>query len=229
MAKKLLFLPILILSMFLFANYSQSNVLVNDAGSNAEIELSTSAVVPTGSGQIGDYELIFCGLQPIAPDIMFSDPTPGTWETLDTGISVGDGQTALGIWGRFTDNLASEDISCNWNVLSRFTAGSFRYDGVDRDNPIIAVACNTGGSEVAVAPSVNTLPGSQVVRIFARIMDFEFPPFFTHMSSNDEVSGSSSSVTGFSGELFLLDATTQLLFIDGPTGEDSVSVEGGLF
>jgi len=182
----------------------------------------TSAVVPTGSGSglIGDYELIFCAISPFEPGVMFSDPTPGTWEALDTDASV-DGRIALGIWGRFTDNPASEDISCNWNIRSEpFTAGSFRYSDVDPANPIIAVACNSGNSEVSVAPSVNTLPGSQVVRIFAFFSRVQLPPVLGHMSSNDEVSGSSSSVVSGGAGLLELEATTQISFVDGPTGTE---------
>ncbi len=163
---------------------------------------------------------------------MYSDPTPGTWDTLNTGIS-GEGEIALGIWGRFTDNAASEDISCNWNIVSAvFTAGSFRYLFADRDNPIIAVACNSGLAETAVAPSVISEPGSQVVRIFAGLTENEFPPFFGHMSSNDEVSGSSMSEANEALGLLTLEATTQLFIVDGPTetGEDSVNLgQGGIF
>ncbi len=174
--KSIKLLPLLlVLTLYIFSE-SQANVLVNDAGSNAGAEEPfTSAVVPTGSGQVGDYELIFCSITPDGSGIMYSDPTPGTWDTLNTGIS-GEGEIALGIWGRLTDNPALEDISCNWNIVSAvFTAGSFRYLFVDRDNPIIAVACNSGESETAVAPSVTTEPGSQVVRIFAALSNFEEP------------------------------------------------------
>ncbi len=192
--KSMKLLPLLlVLTLYVFSE-SQANVLVNDAGSNAGLGAPfTSSVVPTGSGQVGDYELISCSILPFEEGNMYSDPTPGTWDTLNTGIS-GRGEVALGIWGRFTDNAASEDISCNWNIVSDvFTTGSFRYLFVDRDNPIIAVACNSGESETAVAPSVIAEPGSQVVRIFATLTEIEEPPFFGHMSSNDEVSGSSTS------------------------------------
>ena len=225
---RLFILPLIVLSVLFLNINSQANVLVNDAGSNAgDEEPFTSAVVPSGSGQVGDYELIFCSILPDGPGIVYSDPTPGTWDTLNTGIS-GEGEIALGIWGRFTNNAASEDISCNWNIVSAvFTTGSFRYNDVDPDNPIIAVACNSGLTETAVAPSVISEPGSQVVRIFASLFQSEFPPFAIHMSSNDEVSGSSTSEANEGEGLLILEAKTQLFIVDAPTetGEDSVNLE----
>jgi IPTL-CTERM motif len=223
MMTRLLILPLIVLSVLFLNINSQARVLVNDAGSNADIGVGTSAVVPTGSGKVGDYELIFCSISPVAVGAVYSDPTPGIWETLDTGDCGGVGQCVLGIWGRFIESPESEDIACNWDIdTGVFTAGSFRYNDVDPANPIIAVACNSGNSEMAVAPSVNIEAGSQVVRIFTSSTEIEFPQGAGHLSSNDEVSGSSSSFAISSQNLLTIDATTQLFLVDGPTGEASV-------
>jgi hypothetical protein len=142
MTEKLLFLPVIVLSLLLISFESQANVIVDDADSNAVSEPNvsfTSEVVPTGSGLVGDYELIACGIS--IQNNTFSDPVPGTWTELDMGLCWGPGVCEHGIWGRFTDNPASEDITCSWdNPSFVFAAGSFRYNEVDPIDPIIAVA-----------------------------------------------------------------------------------------
>jgi len=85
MAKKLLLLPIFILSLMVISFESYANVLVEDADSDTEVEQNvafTSADVPTGSGQVGDYQLIACGVSSTDNGSTFFDPAPGTWTGL---------------------------------------------------------------------------------------------------------------------------------------------------
>jgi len=65
MAKKLLLLPIFILPLMVISFESDADVLVDDADSATQVNLNTqftSADVPTGSGQAGDFELIACSI-----------------------------------------------------------------------------------------------------------------------------------------------------------------------
>ncbi len=229
MTTRLTIIPLLLVLALFVISESQATVLVNDADSNAVVNDNppfTSGVVPTGSGQVGDYELVACGITTFLLGAVFSDPTPGTWETLDTG-NCGDDICNQGIWGRFTDNPASEEITCNWNLEGDvFAAGSFRYNNVDQDNPIIAVACNSGafgGEEIlAVAPSVITEAGSQVARIYTyrNVMD----PEVDHFNTNDETTGSFTSIAGATFQNVITQGTTELFFTNGPTGEASIVV-----
>ncbi len=171
MNRSILFLPVLVLSLFLVSSVSQADVVIEDIESNIRFSSEmpfNNGIVETGSGSPGDYELIACGVVDPNESNNFSAPTPGNWNELDTGQCGGSFSCIGGIWGRFTNNPDSEDINCNWTELNFvFAAGSMRFSGVDGDNPIIDVACDTGtGTSTATAPSINTEAGSFVVRIY---------------------------------------------------------------
>jgi len=228
--KRLLLLPILVLSMFLFVNYSQANVIVDDADSATEVNENPtfiSANVPTGSGLVGDYELIACGVSTDNGN-SFNNPAPGIWTQLDNGIcNDPNGNCIQGIWGRFTDNPASEDITCSWdNPSFVFAAGSFRYNEVDPVDPIIAVACDSGAGDganiMATAPSVETVAGSQVARIYT-VRNFEILET-SDFNNNDDVSGVFQSIAGVSSVNVIVLGVTQLALVDGPTGEAPLNV-----
>ena len=225
--KKLLFLPIIVLFLLIISFETQANVFVDDADSNAVSEPNvsfTSEVVPTGSGMEGDYQLIACAVSTDNGNV-FSDPAPGTWEVLNTGACGGNEICSHGIWGRFSDNPDSEDITCSWSIPSFvFAAGSFRYNEVDPIDPIIAVACNSGsdfGANVtATAPSVETVAGSQVVRIYTyRNFNSQTTDNFNF---NDDTSGSFTSLAAVSSINANMQGTTELVLVDGPTGEASI-------
>jgi hypothetical protein len=60
---RILFLPILILSLFLASTESKANVAVEDAEANNFFSSNTlidNDTINTGSGSAGDYELISC-------------------------------------------------------------------------------------------------------------------------------------------------------------------------
>jgi len=221
MTKKLIFLPIIVLSLLLISFESYANVIVEDADSTTEVNGNpsfTSADVPTGSGLVGDFELIACGVSTFIGNT-FSDPSQGTWTLLDTGPCGGTGLCAHGIWGRFTDNPASENITCNWAIPSVvFAAGSFRYSEVDPFDPIIDVACDNGsdfGANVmATAPSISTVAGSQVVRIYTyRNFDFEAT---MDSNFNNDVEGSFISIATLGDvETPSQVGDTELVLVDG--------------
>lgn len=228
MAKKLIFLPVIVLSLLIISIESQANVIVEDADSATQVTAAlafTSASVLTGSGQVGDYQIIACGVTTDSGNT-FSDPVPGTWEELDTGPCSGNGVCIHGISGRFIDNPASENITCNWALPSVvFAAGSFRYSEVDPIDPIIAIECNSGaadgGNIMATAPSVITVAGSQVVRIYTyRNFDFEGT---MDSNFNSDVEGSFISIATL-GDVATVSqqGDTELVLVDGPTGEASI-------
>ena len=227
MVRKYIFLPFLVLSLLVVSYEVHANVLVDDADSTNVSGMNfTSETVPTGSGQIGDYQLIACGVTTDNGNT-FSDPMPGTWNELDNGICDDPGGNCFqGIWGRFTNDPASEDITCSWNIPADvFVGGSFRYNQVDPIDPIIAVACDSGaagGANVmATAPSIDTIVGSQVARIYTyRNID---PPVNGNSNANNDTSGSfnaDSSLDTFSN--VHMEGTTQLVLFNGATGTASI-------
>lgn len=139
---------------------SESTGIRNDLDNNI-----TQGVVASGSGLPGDFVVIMCSTFSDGNNL-FLDPTPGNWLELNSGECGGSGACVLGIFARFDESADSSDITCNWtDQTSVFAAGSFRYSGVDIDNPIIAVACNSGAGGLVAAPSVNTEPGSAVIGV----------------------------------------------------------------
>ena len=173
MNRKLLFLPIFVLSIFLVATISQADVVLEDI--QAAIQISNagpfnSSTIETGVGNSGDYVITTCGVTDPNNSNVFSDPTPGTWTELDTGMCGGTFGCIGGTWGRFVNQAASGETLCSWtgnNDVLVFAAASMRFSLVNQDDPIIGIACDTGqGSAIATAPSIETEAGSYVVRSF---------------------------------------------------------------
>lgn len=171
MSKKLLFLPIFVIALFFLSSVSQADVSIVDIES--DIRFSSQApfdngAVSTGSGNVGDYVILGCGV--VDPNELneFLPPTPGNWTILDSAPCGGNFSCIGSAWGSFVDTPNSEEINCNWSEDNFvFAGGSMRFSGVDADNPIIGVACATGtGETIATAPSIQTEAGSFVVRIY---------------------------------------------------------------
>ena len=228
--KRLTVFPIFLILALFVVSESQATVFVDDADSNVETEMNAgiiSAEIPTGSGMAGDYQLIACGVSATQLSTSFVAPTPGVWTELDQGDCGFAGECVHGIWGRFTDTEASEAITCAWVDPSFvFAAGSFRYNDVDLDNPIIAVECASGQGEggdiTATAPSVITEAGSQVARIFTyensisqTTEDFNF---------NNDIMGSFESFAAVTSINVNMEGETELFENGGPTGEETLIV-----
>jgi hypothetical protein len=138
-----------------------------DSGFRLGIDIDiTQGVVETGSGFPGDFVLLTCGTFSDGNNT-FLDPVPDSWSTLDSGECGGNEQCIQGIFARFDESAESSEITCNWtDPTDAFAAGTFRYRGVDPVNPVIAVACNTGGfGDRVIFPSVVTEPLSTVILI----------------------------------------------------------------
>lgn len=123
---------------------------------------------------------------------------PGDWNEIDLG-ECGSGFCIHGIWGGFTDNPNSENITCSWAENTNVSgAGSFRYTGVDPDNPIIGVDCAVGFDDFPTAPSIQTEAGSQVVRIFTygNFFDVGVADVPENEANADPISSYFASATG---------------------------------
>jgi len=164
MNRSILFLPAFILLVLFSVNLANADVLIEDARVNSDLNEGgiTSGVIDTGSGGIGDFELIVCGIDSDGSN-PFNAPSPGSWNEINNSTcSPQDCQ--IGIWGRFSDSQDSEEVTCSWGADSLgFAAGSIRYRNVDRDNPIIDSACTEVEGENLVLPSVSSEPGAQLV------------------------------------------------------------------
>jgi len=158
-----------VLSLFVISFQAYGDVLVKDTRTSSistNIPASVSSGdIETGDGEAGNYVVIVCANDNGGSN-NFNEPIPDGWTELDEGLCGGN-LCGHGIWGKFFDNPNSESISCTWSPDSiLFAAGSIRYEGVDAMNPVVGVACNSGSGVIAVAPSIDTLPGSQVLRVF---------------------------------------------------------------
>lgn len=138
-----------------------------DSGFRLDIDNNiTSGIIATGSGFDGDFEVLMCGTFSDGSN-SFLQPAPDGWTTLNTGECGGTEQCILGIYGRFDGSPDSTDITCSWtDPTDAFSAGSFRYRGVDRFDPIIDVSCIAGGEQTPVTtPALDTEPGSAVILV----------------------------------------------------------------
>ncbi len=154
--------------IFLTAVSSKAAIFVQNVFSNVNTNPVpfTQSVVDTPTGGPGDFEIITCGTFSGGGNT-FLAPGPDIFDPVDLG-SCGSGFGCIqGIWSRFVDTQGASENFCNWtNQTNVFGAGSIRWSGVDRDNPIVDVACNTGESEVATAPSADAEEGSYVARVY---------------------------------------------------------------
>ena len=136
--KKFIVIPVLVKSFLFLTNVSQANVLVDDADSDTEVSDwgFTSADVPKGSGHVGDYQLIVCGVTHQKQTSVFSDPTPGTWTA--PGFLFATGSFRCNEVDPIDPIIAVEcNVGSGWDAIV-----------------------------TATAPSVNKVVGSQVARIY---------------------------------------------------------------
>lgn len=217
MSKNLILILFAVPLFFLSVTASQAVVQLVDTEesgirNNVDNDI-TQGIIASGSGAAGDFEVIMCSTFSDGNNF-FLNPTPGDWSELDSGQCGGSSACILGIFGRFDESADSSNIACNWtDTTSVFAAGSFRYSGVDIDNPIIAVACNSGTAGAMVAPSVITEPGSAVIGVTSVGADL-------NLVTQDAVG--SIFAQGFSssaGEFTLIFASSFEFLKGGPTGD----------
>jgi len=101
--------------------------------------------VASGAGQAGDYLLLTCGAFNNSTTITFNEPAPAIFTELDTENCRNNNNCTEGIWGGFTNNPASENLTCNTTGASLlFTAATLRYSNVDTMNPVIGIQYSEG-------------------------------------------------------------------------------------
>lgn len=230
--KKLIVLNALVLLAAIAFNSSYATVLVEDSRFNTESgdPRFTEGTIATGDGSSGGYSLIGCATEVLEEPNSFNAPTPGSWTELDNNTCGGGGDCILGIWGKFLDTPESEDITCRWNDPQYvFAAGSFRYSQVDKQNPIIEAACNSGIGNTATAPSITTEALSQVARIYSGSR-LPFLPFAINaepIATNNIVPlpqdtfFGTTSINGFS---IFIQGDTALTVNAGETGEATLDL-----
>jgi hypothetical protein len=172
--------------------------------------------VASGAGQAGNYLLLTCGAFKNPPANAFNPPAPAIFTELDTE-NCGNSNTCMeGIWGGFTNNLASENLTCNTIGASLlFTAATLRYSNVNTMNPVIGIQCSEGNGLLATAPSIMTEAGSQVVRIFT---SFAFTENLTNnITVNPQTASFSSEATVDGAQVSSIGSST-FFNSAGPTG-----------
>jgi hypothetical protein len=146
-------------------------VLVNSDGNGFQNPSPfTQSAVDTPTGSAHDYQIIACATSSTGKNFFF-DPVPDQFSVLSSDscdtTNIGVGTCILGIWDRVADSPEASQDLCSWNdPTTVFAAASFRWKGVDIDDPIVELECETGFGAVATAPSVNAEDGSDVLRIF---------------------------------------------------------------
>jgi hypothetical protein len=152
--------------------------LLSAAASHAAVTLESTDVdgtndlndnegpISVGPGKTGDFEVFICTT--FSDGNNFFNEPPAGFESLDAGECGGPGQCILGIFTGFAQSSDPSDVLCSWvDITQVYGGGSFRYSGVDRVNPVIDIACESGAGGTAVAPSVITEPDSAVIRVAA--------------------------------------------------------------
>ncbi len=227
MYRFILFIPIFVFSLLIFPYNSNANVLIEDVEAAASATPNQTQIgIETGVGQAGDYVLFSCATTLSDSPQSINDPTPGDWNEIDLG-ECGSGFCIHGIWGGFTDNPNSENITCSWTENTNVSgAGSFRYTGVDPDNPIIGVDCAVGFDDFPTAPSIQTEAGSQVVRIFTygNFFDVGVADVPENEANADPIGSYFASATG--NFEFINSSGLSVLFSEaGPTGTIQLSLQ----
>jgi len=199
-------------------------VLVNnESSSNGQLSTFTQSAIDTPPGSRSDFEIIACTTSSTGANF-FLDPTPARFSLLSSE-SCGSSQQApigtcaLGIWDRQVQSQASDQNFCNWNDPTEVFAGaSFRWAGVDPDNPIVDLECETGAGAVAMAPSADAEEGSEVLRVFNFGVNFDQEMFDSTQVENGVVKVLEIVQQGPLFQAVLLKALSFPNAAAGPTG-----------
>jgi hypothetical protein len=198
---------IIIFTILIFTFYvkmSAAEVLFVEAEIAGVNNLVNELTVPATSGEEGDFEIFACVTRIDSPN-SFSNATPN-WNNFNLG-ECGGPNCILGIFTKFSPEPNNVDSTCFWDNPTRPSVGTvLRYRGVDGSTPITASACTSGIGGFATSPSLNTNPGSLVVRIFGANENFSNEQF-NNLPGNSEF-GKTQGVSNF-------ESTTANLFTYG--------------
>jgi len=183
----------------------------------------TEMSVESLSGEIGDYEIFFCGINS-SEATNFNNSIPN-WTSVNIGGCAGSPDCLFGIWNKFSDNLGGVVNKCSWTfdaVLG--IPGIFRYRGVDPDAPVISSSCNTGVSAIPIAPGVDTEANSVVIRFFVTNGDSPTGTEFFPPEASSGLGFLSNSLSNGSNFLFRL-AYGEFISEDGFTPTASIDLD----
>ncbi len=152
------------------------------AASNAEIEIVNGfadghgeEITPFSEGAFelpagppGSFEMLVCATSSTGGNT-FLGPIPDSLDTISIASCQPSpqGTCVVGIWGQNTSSPDYREGLCRWtDPTTVFVAGVFRWTGVDPDEPITDIQCNTGIGQIATAPSIDVEEGSGVVRVY---------------------------------------------------------------
>ncbi len=219
--------------LFLSVSASRARINLVDSettGFRSNIDNNVTQVeVSSGSGNAGDLEVLFCSTVSYGGN-SFLDPAPDGWMEINQGECGGNGPCIFGIFRRFDQSADSSVIACNWtDPTSAVAAISFRYSGVDSENPVIDVQCSEGtGADQLIIPSVNTEPGSAVIIAIS----FGFAPdqnMMINLQANPIFQGNESAVgqsTSPPIQQVIVSAQSNLYLAGGPTGDFQFGTAG---
>jgi len=218
------------ISLLLFAiftiDYSEAAIVPIDVGTNAVAENSgINDVTFNSSGNKGDYTLLLCGTTSDGSNTfndLITNPPAGAIVTELDNNQCADGRCVMGVWGIFSTS-ADNDLTCNWtDTTTVFGGGFFRFSGVDFNNPVIDIQCDTGFSPTATAPSIITEDNSRVIRFFVVNIDLTNIDTLTEDSDTDTFTTGAISDT----ENLFTEGLSERFDIGGPTGTEEFSAQG---
>lgn len=189
------FLALIFFLTFSFSASSKAEIeLVNGfaGGDSDEAAPFSEGFFELPAGPPGSFELVVCATSSTGSNT-FLDPSPGSLDTISVASCQPSplGTCVAGIWGQSTSSPDYRDGLCRWtDPTTVYVAGVFRWTGVDLDEPVLDMQCNTGAGQVATAPSINIDEGSGIVRVFT------FGVSFTEqlITANEVLQGSISSL-----------------------------------
>jgi len=120
------------------------------------------------AGPPGSFEMLVCATSSTGGNT-FLDPVPDSLGAIGNASCQPSpqGTCVAGVWGQNTSSPDSREGLCRWtDPTTVYVAGVFRWIGVDPDEPITDMQCNTGIGQIAIAPSIDAEEGSGVVRVF---------------------------------------------------------------
>lgn len=175
--KSIKLLTLTLLMSFSFSVISKAEIRLINASANGAGNLAvpiTSGMLTLPPGPSGSFELAVCATSSLGGNT-FLDPLPDTLNILDAGSCEPSqiGTCVSGIWAQNTVDQDERDGLCSWtDPATVYGAGVFRWTGIDPNDPIIDIECETGFGQIATSPSINVDEGSAIVRVFTFGVNF---------------------------------------------------------
>ena len=177
MVKSIKFLTLTFLMAFSFSLTSKAEIRLISGSANGLGDQTipfTEGLMELPPGPPGSFELAVCATSSLGSNTLL-DPLPDTLDILNAGSCELSqiGTCVTGIWAQNTVSEDGRDGLCRWtDPATVYAAGVFRWIGVDPNDPIIDIECNTGAGQIATSPSINVDEGSAIARVFTFGVNF---------------------------------------------------------